>query len=346
MAVMRPSASTAMRPLMRWSRAWMSLEKLSSRSAMNLTGRAMILAIGRHGHLVGVDVHLDAVAAAHVGADHAHVAFGQAQVLGEYALHHVRRLGGVMDGELGRAAVVVGQDRARLQRQPGVARGVEGGLHHLVGGGEGLLDVAALVDALEAEVVAQLGMDDRRAGIERRLHIHRRRQRLVGDIDLGDGILGDGARLGHHGRHRLADPGGPLDRQGSLRGRFHALEMRQHAHPGLAMGLEVLAGEDAQHAWHLQGLGGVDADNPGVGVRAAHEGHVHHARQHDVVDELAASLDQLLHVGTRHRLADVGVGPVDGAGIDDLVHRTTSPLRPCSLRLDAAAAATASTMAW
>ena len=52
----------------------------------------MILAMTATRHLVGVDVHLDAVAAADIGADHAHIALGQAQVLGEHALHHVRRL--------------------------------------------------------------------------------------------------------------------------------------------------------------------------------------------------------------------------------------------------------------
>ena len=39
------SASIAMRPLMRWSRAWMSVVKLSSRSAMNFTGRPISLAM-------------------------------------------------------------------------------------------------------------------------------------------------------------------------------------------------------------------------------------------------------------------------------------------------------------
>ena len=65
----------------------------------------------------------------------------------------------VMDGELGRGAVVVGQDRARLERHARVAAAVEGGLDDLVRGREGVVDLAGLVDALEAEVVAELGMD-------------------------------------------------------------------------------------------------------------------------------------------------------------------------------------------
>ncbi len=218
----------------------------------------------RGGDLVRVDVHLDAVAAADVGADHAHVALGHAHLLGEYALHHVRCLGGVVDGELARGAVVVGQDRARLERGAGVAAGVEGGFHDLVRGGERLVHLAALVDALEAQVVAEIGMDDRRIGSERGLHIHRCRQRLVGDIDLGDRILGNGARLRHHGGNGLADPGCALDGERPLRRGLHALEVRQHRHPGLAMRLEIAAREDAHDARHLECRRRVDAGDPGV----------------------------------------------------------------------------------
>ena len=91
------------------------------------------------GDLVGIDVLLDAVAAADVGADHAHVALGQAQMLGEHGLHHVRRLGGVVDGKPGRGAVVVGQDRAGLERGTGVAARVEDGLDDPMCGLEGVV---------------------------------------------------------------------------------------------------------------------------------------------------------------------------------------------------------------
>ena len=167
--------------------------------------------------LVGVDVHLDAVAAADVAADDAHVALGQPHVLGEHALHHVRGLRRVMDGELGASAVVVGQDRARLDGEARVAAAVEGGLDDLVRGGEGVVHLAGLVDALEAEVVAELGVDHRRGGQERGFHVDHGRERLVVDADMRDGILGRGAAFRHDGGDRLADPGGALERQGKLR---------------------------------------------------------------------------------------------------------------------------------
>ena len=168
-------------------------------------------------HLVGVDVHLDAVAAADIAADDAHVALGQPQVLGEHALHHVRGLRRVVHGEPGGSAVVVGQDRARLDGEARVPAAVEGGLDDFVRGGEGVVDLAGLVDALEAEVVAELGVDHRRGGQQRGLHVDHGGQRLVVDADMGDGILGRGAALGHDRGDRLADPGRALERQGTLR---------------------------------------------------------------------------------------------------------------------------------
>ena len=74
--------------------------------------------------LIRIDVHLDAVAAADVRADDAHVLLRQPQMLGEHALHHVRRLRRVMHDQLSRGAIVVGQDRARLERDAGMTAGV------------------------------------------------------------------------------------------------------------------------------------------------------------------------------------------------------------------------------
>src|SRR5262245_27759792 len=62
------------------------------------------------GYLVWVDMHLDAVTPTNVCADHADVALRHPHVFGEHALHHVWGLRGVIDGELGGRAVVVGQD--------------------------------------------------------------------------------------------------------------------------------------------------------------------------------------------------------------------------------------------
>ena len=65
-------------------------------------------------HLVGIGVHLDAERAADILGEHAHLMLGDAEMLGEQVLHHVRRLRAVIDGHALLAFVPVGDDRARL----------------------------------------------------------------------------------------------------------------------------------------------------------------------------------------------------------------------------------------
>ena len=62
-------------------------------------------------HLVGIGVHLDAERAADVLGEHAHLVLGEAEMLGEQVLHHVRRLRALVDGQALLARVPVGDDR-------------------------------------------------------------------------------------------------------------------------------------------------------------------------------------------------------------------------------------------
>ena len=131
---------------------------------MNFTGRPQQLRQRRRRHLVGIDVHLDAERAADVLGQHAHVVLGEPEVLGEQVLHHVRRLGALVDGEALLPGIPVGDDGARLVGDAGVAAEHEGRRDDLVGRGEALVGVARLEAALEGEVVAERGMDHRRVG--------------------------------------------------------------------------------------------------------------------------------------------------------------------------------------
>ena len=56
--------------------------------------------------------------------------------------------------------------------------------------------------------------------------------------------------------------------------------------------LQVLAGDHRHHALHGQSLAGVDIEYFGVGVGTAHDVHVEHAWQLDVVDVAALALDE------------------------------------------------------
>ena len=57
--------------------------------------------------------------------------------------------------------------------------------------------------------------------------------------------------------------------------------------------------------------GGIDPDDPRMRMGRAQEHHMRHARQFHVADIKPASLHQPLEVGPRHRLADIGVRPIE-----------------------------------
>ena len=122
-----------------------------------------------HRHLVGIDVDLDAVGAADIAADHAHLGLRQVEMAQHDLFHHMRRLGRAMQRELAVGRVEVGEDRARLEADAGVAGEGEGLRHDRIGAGEGLVHRAGIDGPGESEVVAKRGVDRRRAGRQRSL---------------------------------------------------------------------------------------------------------------------------------------------------------------------------------
>ena len=202
-------------------------------------------------HLVGIGVHLDAERAADILGEHAHLMFGETEMLGEQVLHHVRRLRALIDGQALLAFVPVGDDGARLVGHAGVAAEDERGLDDGVGFGEGLVDGADIELALKAEIVAEIRMDHRRLAVERGFRIGDRRQLLVVDLDQFAGVLGLGARARDDGADRFALPAGALDGDRRLRRRFQSLEMREHADPGRHDLGDLGAGDDGDDARRL-----------------------------------------------------------------------------------------------
>ena len=55
------------------------------------------------------------------------------------------------------------------------------------------------------------------------------------------GVLGLSATARHHGRDRFALPAHAINRDGALRGRFEALQMREYADPRRYDGREFVA---------------------------------------------------------------------------------------------------------
>ena len=158
------------------------MTKLSSRSATNFTGRPKQLRQRGRRHLVCIGVNLDAEGAADILGHHPHLVLLKTEVLGKQVLHHVRRLGALIDRETLVARVPIGDDRARLHGHAGVPAEAERGFNHRVGLRKRLIRRAGFKLALESEIVAQLRMDDWRRRIERSLRIRDRRQLLVGRL--------------------------------------------------------------------------------------------------------------------------------------------------------------------
>src|SRR5437868_15254837 len=92
-------------------------------------------------------------------------------MLGKQVLHHMRRLGPLIDREARLAGIPVGHDGARLVGHPGVAAEPERRLNDRIRLSESLIGRAGVVLALNREIVAELGVYYGRRRIERRFRI-------------------------------------------------------------------------------------------------------------------------------------------------------------------------------
>ena len=148
--------------------------------------------------------------------------------------------------------------------------------------------------------------------IERGAHVRHRIQLLVFNRDDFRGILGHGAAGRHDGGDGLALPADAIDRDGMLRRGFEALQMREHADPRRDDGRKLLAGDDGDDARHAPSPQSASiADDLRMRMGRAQEHHMRHARQLHVADIEPAPLHQPLEVRPRHRLADIGIRPIE-----------------------------------
>jgi hypothetical protein len=256
-------------------------------------------------------MHLDAERAADVLGDDADLVFFKREMLGEQVLCHVWRLRALINGEALLARIPVGDHGARLVGDPGMAAEHEGRFDHGIRLGEAAVRIAGIERPLKGEIVAKLGMNHRRLGIERGFRIGHRGEHLIVDLDQRAGVLGLRAALRHHGAHRFALPAGPLDRDGVLRRRFYAFEMRKHADPRRNDFGKFGAGDYGYYARSFACRRRSELRDPRMRVRRTQKRDVRHARQYDVGDILAAPGRQPRQIRPRHRAADIGVRPIE-----------------------------------
>ena len=242
--------------------------------------------------VVGISMHLDAKGATDVLAHHANSAGGQIELASVQVLHHVRSLARVVHRQALLRRAPMRDLRARLQRHARVAPKLKINRRHNIGLGKGLIDLTHFQRAREAQVVTELRVDQGRRRLKGTLHVRGGRKLFPVHLHIRQSVLGLGSRLGHHRYHWLALPTGALQRQWVLRCRFHAGQVPQRCHPGLADLGQVFPVGHQQDAGHGARELGVHRLDLHVSHRAAPEHHMPHAWQLHVVQVLAHALSQ------------------------------------------------------
>ena len=275
------------------------------------TGRRTIMRERGHQRLE-LDVELGAEAAAEIRHLDAHPVLRPAEQPRDLGAHERRTLRGGVDGDAG--LLPVADRRERLEREMQHLLGAEGVLEHVLGVGEGLVDVAAAQLEVERDVGALAALEVLEIGegagrLELLVHqdlrgqrldlVEDRRQFLVFGDDQLRRLLGDMRIGGEHHRDRLADVAHLVDRQDRL-----VVECRPVI--GLRDDLaHVVDGDDAIDAGHLLGRAGVDRLDAAVRDRAAEDLAVQHAGQPHGVGVFGAAGDLLARLEPRQRAADL-----------------------------------------
>jgi hypothetical protein len=245
---------------------------------------------------------LHAEAAADVRRDDADLVLGDPELAGHEEADQVRVLAREVHGEL--AGAEVRHAGARLDRRAGRAVVDDPALHHHVGVTPGGVHVAAGDRPLVRLVGPELLVHERRAVLERLLGVDHHGQRVVLDEHLFGRVDDAVLVAADHDRDGLADA---LDDALGERPRLRCLDLhprRDPDHRERRLEVEVVGGEHPVHARGALGARRVDRRDPRVRLGRAHDRHVEHARQHEVVDVAAAPRDHPGVLLAAHRLAD------------------------------------------
>ncbi len=251
--------------------------------------------LGRRHHrdVLGIDAKLGPEAAAHVRRRHAQPALVEIEQRGQRLEQVVRLLGRGPDRHGLVLAPPFGDQAATFDRMRAAAMLPDVLVEHVRGLGEGGIDVAEGDLVGGRDIAVELAAHRRRAGRTGPAAVRHRGQHVVVDLDQRRGVLGEIAAVGDHDGDRLAHVGDFSIRQ---RERPVAVERRagigMPQHPAIGHHRqEIVEREHRVHARQRQRCLRRNATHRGVGVRAAHEGGVPDAREHDVVD-IAALADK------------------------------------------------------
>jgi hypothetical protein len=165
--------------------------------------------------------------------------------------------------------------------------------------------------------------------------IHRRRQRLVLDLDLFRGDARQLGRIGDDEGDAVADVArlrrleqGP---EGAIALRpAHVLGHEQRRDAAEVLPLRILSRENKMNTIHFKGGFCVDGNNPCMSMRRHDDRPVQHVRQHDVVDVACAAGEEALVFDASYRLTRCRfyswVGSIKAEGYFALCQKVSWPI--------------------
>ncbi len=240
--------------------------------------------------VAGVKVDLAAEAATDVARDHANLVLWDARDDRKDEARDVRILRRVPDRQLVGAWVPLRDGAARLHGVGDQPLLDEALLDDDLGIGEGSIDVAVVELPMIIEIAWHVVMQLRSTRLGCLHFVHHHRQRLVVRLDQMHGVARQCGVVRHDGSHSVAGVANAVGRHHRIR-RHLQIGVGQQPDAGHRVDLarEVLAGDDRPHAGRDLGLGDIQPGDARMGVGAAHDGHVEHAGQLDVVGVKAAA---------------------------------------------------------
>ena len=165
-----------------------------------------------------------------------------------------------------------------------------------------------------------------RAGGERCVGREHRGQRLVLHVDERRGVVGGRPAHGGDRHDRFADVPHALGGERKHGARLHALVVEEDAAVRLAEPGDGIAAEHADDAGHAARGVDTDAGEARMGVNAANEGDVDHARQRQVVHVPAAPGEQARVVAAFHARSDAARRRRHGGNLSRLTPADRPPI--------------------
>ena len=174
------------------------------------------------------------------------------------------------------------------------------------GAGEGGVDVPVASGESGDQIIRCAAVHRRRAGRERRPAIGHGRQELELHLDQSGAVFGEVSVRGEHHGDRFADVNGLVGREDQTIALLFvgAVGEGDGETIGPGDGTDVVRGEHREHARQFERGARVDRDDPRMGVRAAHETRVQHARHVNIGDEARLAAQQVPVFDPGGRLSD------------------------------------------